>query len=239
MKEEIKVLIVEDDPMVSHINRRYTEKISDFVVLKEVNFDQETIVAEADLQEADLLLLDIYLPIKDGITLLKEIRSSDHDIDVIIISAAKDADRINKAMQLGVIDYLIKPFTFDRFKDSLLKYKRLRTDLGAKSSFKQEEVDQLLDANYELQEGDSSSKEEINFARNLPKGLNNKTLDKIKEFMLNEADEFTTKKIAEKINLSRVTVQRYLKYMADIGMVELRREYGTVGRPRHYYKLVD
>lgn len=244
MTDNINILIVEDDPMVAYINRQYAEKIPGFTVVKEINFDKENTLDERDLQEADLLLLDIHLPTKNGITLLKEIRNSNENIDVIIISAAKDASYINNAMQLGVVDYLIKPFTFDRFKESLLKYKKIREELKEKSSFKQQEIDRLMNRNFTITEIDSSQEErkeseggEIEkYIRDLPKGLNNTTLDKIKKYMNSEEEELTTEKIAEELNLSRVSVQRYLKYMLDERRVEVRKEYGKVGRPKHYYK---
>lgn len=244
MADNINILIVEDDPMVAYINRQYTEKIPGFTVVKEINFDTQSTIDKEDLKMVDLLLLDIFLPIKDGITLLKEIRNSNENIDVIIITAAKETSYINNALQLGVVDYLIKPFTFKRFKSSLLRYKKIKEKLEEKSSFKQQEVDRLIDGNFSITQLDSEQQEsrvnrggDINeYIRNLPKGLNNTTLDKINKHMKSEDKELTTKKIAEKLNLSRVSVQRYLKYMSDQGVVEVRQEYGSVGRPKHYYK---
>lgn len=247
MMDNINVLIIEDDPMVAYINRQYAEKISGFTVIKEINFDKESSLDEEDLKKVDLLLLDIHLPTKNGITLLKEIRNSNENIDVIIISAAKDASYINNAMQLGVVDYLIKPFTFDRFKESLLKYKKIREQLEEKSCFKQQEVDRLMNRNFSIKEL-GRPQEEIKenegvkidkYIRDLPKGLNNITLDKINKYIGSEGKELTTENIAEKLNLSRVSVQRYLKYMLDEEKVEVRKEYGKVGRPKHYYKYKD
>ncbi|MCG8515876.1 MAG: response regulator [Halanaerobiales bacterium] len=239
MADKIRVLIIEDDPMVAYINRQYAEKIEGFTVVKEISFDQDSILTAEDLQEVDLLLLDIYLPAKNGIALLKEIRNSNQSIDVIIISAAKGASYINKAMQLGVVDYLIKPFTFERFKASLLKYKKLKEKLAGKSSFQQQEVDNLINRNFSLSEPNSPPAEFEKYVRNLPKGLDTTTLAKINQQLKSEKKELTTKEIAEKLNLSRVSVQRYLKYMLEEGVVKVRKEYGKVGRPQHYYQHVE
>ena len=243
MADKIRVLIIEDDPMVAYINRQYAEKIEGFTVVKEISFDQDSTLTAEDLQDVDLLLLDIYLPTKNGITLLKEIRNSNQSIDVIIISAAKGASYINKAMQLGVVDYLIKPFTFERFKASLLKYKKLKEKLAGKSSLQQQEVDNLINRNFSLSEPDSPPAEfdkvEYENVRNLPKGLDTTTLAKINQQLKNGKKELTTKEIAEKLNLSRVSVQRYLKYMLEEGIVKVRTEYGKVGRPQHYYQYVE
>ncbi len=129
MREYINVLIIEDDPMVSYINRKFTEKVPGFKVIKEINFQEKRRIEFDDLKNADLLLLDIYLPGEDGINLLKKIRASNINIDVIIISAAKDVSHISDALNLGVVDYLIKPFTFERFKMSLIGYKQLKRNL--------------------------------------------------------------------------------------------------------------
>ncbi len=239
MTDKIRVLIIEDDPMVAYINRQYAEKIEGFTVVKEISFDQDSTLTAEDLQEVDLLLLDIYLPAKNGITLLKEIRNSNQSIDVIIISAAKGASYINKAMQLGVVDYLIKPFTFERFKASLLKYKKLKEKLAGKSFFQQQEVDNLINRNFSLSEPDSPPAEFEKYVRNLPKGLDTTTLAKINQQLKREKKELTTKEIAEKLNLSRVSVQRYLKYMLEEGVVQVRKEYGKVGRPQHYYQHLE
>src|SRR6056297_3250765 len=147
MNNDIKVLIVEDDPMVSHLNRLYSEKISGFIVLGEINIDNNMKIDNDFLKQTDLLLLDIYLPGKDGLTILKEIRESKFDIDVIIISAAKDVKHINEAMHWGIVDYLIKPFKYERFKKSLLKYKEMLSSLNNKSNLQQKDIDSFLGNN--------------------------------------------------------------------------------------------
>ncbi len=244
MSEDIKVLIIEDDPMVSYINRQYTEKVPGFVVIGEIDFDNENELSKEDLERADLLLLDIYLPGKDGITILKEIREGNEDVDVIIISAAKDVERINDAMKWGVVDYLIKPFVFERFETSLLKYKAIKKRMEQKLKFKQKEIDDLMGKDFVIDyfnnkdtniQMDRPKLRDISF---IPKGLNNTTLNKIESFMNVTNEEVTTNEISQKLNISRVTAQRYLKYMSDEDIVSVRKKYGTVGRPKHYYQLL-
>lgn len=101
-KSFINVLIIDDDPMVSHINRVYTEKLAGFKVLEEVNIENNMKIDAELLKTADLLLLDIYLPGKSGIELLKDIRKENTALDVIIISASKITEHISTAMQLGI-----------------------------------------------------------------------------------------------------------------------------------------
>lgn len=244
-KSIINVLIVDDDPMVSHINRVYTEKLEGFKVIEEVNVEKNMKINAELLKAADLLLLDIYLPGKSGIELLKDIRKENTTLDVIIISASKITEHISTAMQLGVIDYLIKPFTFERFKKSLTDYKQLYDKLhGCGEGLSQDDVDFLMgkeDAAFEVEEStDNSNQEKNSYIRELPKGLNKETLKKIKAFIeASNFNKFTTQGIAVKLGLSRVTVQRYLKYLAVKKELEVIKEYGSVGRPKHFYKLPE
>jgi len=255
MTEKISVLIIEDDPMVSHLNRLYTEKVPGFKVYAEINIDNNMQIKNEYLQNTDLLLLDIYLPGKDGLKILEEIREEKMDIDVIIISAAKDVKHINDAMHWGIVDYLIKPFTFERFKKSLVKYREMSTSFNEKNNLQQKDIDSFLgnkenvSQNSDLNRGskrESNKKEnkykennKNEYIRELPKGLNKETLCKIKDYLQKNEERITTKEVAKTIGLSRVTVQRYLKYMASKNIVEVEREYGSVGRPKHFYKLYE
>lgn len=105
----MKILIVEDD-----LELRET--------LNDVDFfdDHETILACNGMQALefiktytpDLILLDIEMPIMDGISVLKIIKSDPqlHHIPVIMISGLIDSEKILECIELGADDYLIKPF---------------------------------------------------------------------------------------------------------------------------------
>jgi response regulator of citrate/malate metabolism len=245
-KSFIKVLIIDDDPMVSHINRVYTEKLAGFKVIEEVNIEKNMEIDAELLKAADLLLLDIYLPGKSGIELLKDIRKENTALDVIIISASKITEHISTAMQLGIVDYLIKPFTFERFKKSLTDYKQLYDKLHCcGEGLNQDDIDFLMGKEDIVKEvvdaaEEDNAEEKNNYIRELPKGLNKETLKKIKAYINNSSfNKFTTKSIASGLGLSRVTVQRYLKYLAVKNELDVIKEYGSVGRPKHFYKLPE
>ena len=115
-----RVLIVEDDPQVAQINSDFLEQ-SGFEIAGVAANEQQ---AQALLRETQIqmILLDIYLPGSSGLHILKQIRAENRQVEVIIISAAKDSLQIREAFRLGCLDYIIKPFSYERLNDALKKY---------------------------------------------------------------------------------------------------------------------
>ena len=70
-----------------------------------------------------LVLLDIRLKDGNGIDFLTDLRRTKQTVDVILITAANEVNIVNDALHLGVIDYLIKPFTLERFEKSIQRYR--------------------------------------------------------------------------------------------------------------------
>ncbi|MDD4321371.1 MAG: response regulator, partial [Acidaminococcaceae bacterium] len=89
----IKILVVEDDPMVGKLHDVYINQLEGFKLANIVRTSDEAI-KYLEEKQVDLVILDIYMPGKDGLDLLKEIRTKRLDVDVIMISAANDRDRI-------------------------------------------------------------------------------------------------------------------------------------------------
>src|SRR5699024_8936972 len=103
------------------------------------------------------------------------------------------------------VDYLIKPFNFNRFEKALLKYLQKFQLLHTKERIEQAEVDAFL---LEKQASNHSLRE-------LPKGITQQTLVKVVKSILNIKNEwFSTKDIAQITGVSRVSVSKYLKYLA-------------------------
>lgn len=140
----IKVLIVEDDPMVAKFNRHYLEQVEGFEFAGWVTTGEEAARMLAE-QEIDLVLLDIYMPGTNGLQLLSALREQGSTADIIIISAASDNASIRKALQLGAVDYLIKPFEFARFQAALTGYKeKYYALMKQEEPLSQEQLDKLL-----------------------------------------------------------------------------------------------
>jgi CitB family two-component system response regulator MalR len=219
----IKVLIVEDDPMVAELNRRYVERVEGFLFCGIVKNGDEAL---AFLQEkaVDLVLLDIFMPNMNGLELLGAIRQQKYSVDVIVVSAARDNQSIQTALRNGAVDYLIKPFEFDRMQTALVAFKKRLQLIRESSNISQSDLDQQV------------------FARNLqldgelPKGLDRNTIKRVWERILEQKEEFTAEEMANYVGLSPVSIRKYLKYFQSVDLLRVEITYGSVGRPVYRYR---
>lgn len=223
----IEVMIVEDDPMVREINSKFLKRVEGFILYKAVS-NLEDAKKFISAKKPDLILLDVFLPKENGIDFLKWIRAQEVDIDVILITADKSIERIQEALRYGVVDYLIKPFSFERFKEALLQFKGRYYKFSKNDVIEQKDLDKLIS-------GSGVSQNEEDFA----KGLNKYTYKAIwDEIEKNSIEDFTAEELAEKLGIARITVRRYLEYMEKENKVDKLVEYGKVGRPQHkYFKI--
>ena len=137
-----QVVIVEDDPMVAMLNRRYTEKDPRFRVCRECP-DGRAALEYLRAHPADLVILDMYMPQMDGLDVLRQLRAAGVSTDVIMITAASDTATVEAAMRLGVVDYLVKPFEYERFRQALDAFDRRRQAIRSES-VNQQQLDELL-----------------------------------------------------------------------------------------------
>lgn len=220
---ENKILIVEDDPMVALINKRFLENMGFKNILGPVQTEEE-IIKVLDKENIDLILLDVYLPKKNGIDILKSLRYKKYLTDVIMITAANSVEEVKRAFAYGVTDYLVKPFEFERFEEAVNKYKQKNNLLNKREALSQQDIDVIS----------KSLEEKIE----LPKGLNQKTLDRIMEFLKeNQGKVWTLREIAYELKISNVTIKKYMDYLEDVKKVNVTLTSGNVGRPEYKYTL--
>jgi len=62
----------------------------------------------------DLLLLDLTMPEKDGLTILKEIKGTNPDAKIIMLSGDDSKEMINQCLEAGAVSFIPKPFDFDQ-----------------------------------------------------------------------------------------------------------------------------
>ena len=220
-----KVLIVEDDPMVAMINEQYIKRNKNFEVVGKCN-DGLSALDFLENNTVDILILDVFMPKMDGFETLRQIRNKQITVDAIMVTAANERESLEEALHLGIVDYLVKPFTFERFQMALEKYIAQNNALKDIETLNQKNIDHIID--------NARKKSDDLY----PKGIQEKTLELIMEYLkANKNIWFTGDEIAEKVNLTGVTVRRYMNYLAESGRVVSEINYETGGRPRMQYKF--
>jgi DNA-binding NtrC family response regulator len=104
------ILIVDDEPIVRESIRDWLKDAGYEVATAETG---EEALALVEKQDFSVIIMDIRLPGKTGITVLKEVKALKPGIKSIIITAYPSAEMVAEAKKLGVVDYLIKPIAPD------------------------------------------------------------------------------------------------------------------------------
>ena len=222
-----KVLIVEDDPMVAMINEQYVRRHKDFSVIGKCK-DGEAALKFISENDVDLIILDVFMPHMNGFETLRELRKDKQAIDVIMVTAANDRDSLEEALHLGVVDYLVKPFSFDRFKLALDKFISQKRVLSDFDTLNQSNIDFIIDKK-------RKQPQEL-----FPKGIQDKTLQAIFSCLRkNQPEPITSDIISEQTGLTAVTVRRYMSYLEENAIVVGELNYETGGRPCMYYYLKE
>ena len=230
MLEAIQVLIVEDDFRIADINRQFVNRVEGFHVADVVKTGEEALsYLRSNHNLPQLILLDVYIPDVHGLDLFWTLRNDFNKIDVIMLTAAKEVETITETLRGGIFDYMVKPVDFDRFEQTLLRYRNQKHFLTTKTELKQEEIDRLTG----LQSTSTHKKET---EERLPKGIDQITLEKIK-CILQESDQsgITALDAGNKVGVSRSTARRYLEYLVSINEADAQLKYGDIGRPERKY----
>ena len=220
---QYKVLIVEDDPMVAMINEQYVCKNKNFTVSGSCRNGNDAL-SFLETNHVDLIVLDVFMPYLDGIETLKKIREKKIDAEVIMVTAANDTSTVEDTMHLGVIDYLIKPFAYERFQIALEKFISKITTLKQNVVVDQTCIDRIISSPLKTQE------------KVYPKGIQKKTLTTIMSFFNENTGWVSGDMLAEKLGLSSVTIRHYLSDLVEHHELEQDINYETGGRPCMLYK---
>lgn len=231
-----RVLIIEDDPMVEMINSQFVTKNEGFSIAGTCRNGQEALDYLKN-NEVDLILLDVYMPVMDGRETLRRLREMNVCAEVIMVTAANDSTTIEETFQYGVLDYLIKPFTFERFSLSLSKFCEKRTLLRENPVMDQSCVDSLLQKfSPSLPAAVKSPAAEDPSLKKLPKGIQKRTLLLIQEYFGRNSEWNSVDMIASELGISIVTVRNYVNFLVQERFIREDINYETGGRPSMLYK---
>ncbi len=226
----LKVLVVDDDFMVSSVHRRFVESLDGFTVVGEAGTGGQALAAiEAD--QPDLVLLDIYLPDMSGLDVLRRVRATGSPVDVLVVTAARDVDTVRESLRGGVIHYLVKPFTGRDLAERLHAYRDRHAALGRhedETDVEQTELDSIFGAARPTPAQQAS----------LPKGLSAETLTLVTATVraLGPDETLSAQECADKIGMARVSTRRYLEHLVAAGVADVGLRYGTTGRPERRYR---
>lgn len=217
----IRTLVVDDDFRVANIHASRVNRVEGFECVGEAHNAAAARQAIAELKP-DLVLLDVYLPDEDGISLMRSLQAAGEPVDIIIVTAARDLQTVRSAMRGGAVYYLVKPFGFEALKNQLDTYRKWRTTADAASVVDQATIDSVFHRRPEP-------------AHALPARRLPPTMQKVFDAVTAAASALGAADIADEIGISRPTAQRYLSELERKGLVELRLTYGTTGRPVNTY----
>ena len=227
----INVFVVDDEQLTAAAHAEYVNRCPGFRVVGVALSGQAA--ARAIIQKAagpdpvHLVLQDINLPDMSGLEVARLLRARRVDVDFMIVSAHRDAGTVRGATALGVVGYLIKPFTFPVFERKLASYSEYHRILSASTpasdTFSQEDLDRAF-----------ASMQDPSPPR-VPKGLAPETLESLSN-ALQRAERFcSAAELARDLGLSRVIARRYLEYLTEKGTVARRPGHGAQGRPELEY----
>ena len=216
----IRVLVVDDDFMVAKVHSGYVSRTEGFAVVGVAHTGADAIRLARELKP-DLVLLDVYLPDLDGLSVLRELRATE-EVDVIVITAATDIETVRQAMRGGVLHYLIKPFEYAALRDQLTHFASLHQRLDRLAEAGQADVDQVF--------GARPSAKPV-----LPKGLTAETARLVETALRGAEGGMSASECAEATGVARVSARRYLEHFVATGKARVNLKYGGTGRPERRY----
>ncbi|WP_427017128.1 response regulator [Pseudarthrobacter sp. P1] len=227
----IRVLVVDDEPIAADAHAAYVRRLEGFAVAAVAHDGQGTLHALKDAQTAgapiQLILLDMNLPDLHGLDVSRRIRSAGYGVDIIAITAVRELAIVRGAVSAGIVQYLIKPFTYAAFAEKMANYRQFRRQLettGAKAS--QQDVDSAFAS---LRTPGETP---------LPKGLKEDTLAAVVGLLRGSTGPVSATETMEALGMSRVTARRYLEFLAESSRAHRGSRYGTGGRPESEYRWI-
>lgn len=213
MSKDVKILSIDDDKSICFALSAIISS-QGWKSLVANNVDDG--IKEMIENKPTLILLDYRMPRKSGLVGIKEIRSLDKNIPIIMLTVDDNQDVANRCIEFGANDFAIKPI---KAPDLISRIK-----LHLKLLNNQEEIISNIEFN-------------INNLFPLDKGISESTLKKIIAILYNNKKYTTVDFLSEKSGLSLQSTYRYLQFLTDKKIVMVKNIFGKVGRPKKFYIL--
>jgi response regulator of citrate/malate metabolism len=223
MSAPVAVLVVEDEPVIADAHAQYVRRVPGFTVAGVVHGGAETLRFIRD-HHVDLVLLDFNLPDLHGLEVCRRLRGAGADCDVMAVTSNRDLAAVRAAVSLGIVQYLLKPFTFQALRDKLERYGEYRAQMQASGeAAAQSEVDRAFAA---LRGASGSS---------LPTGCSEETLETVARHMQHAGRAASAVEVGAACGISRVTARRYLEHLTQSGLLVRAQRHRGSGRPEIEY----
>lgn len=229
MTEVVRVLVVEDEAIAADAHAEYVRRIDGFTLAGVARTGAAALKLlglsrAAQAEDIDLVLLDMNLPDLHGLDVCRRIRAAGLATDVIAITAVRELPVVRSAISVGIVQYVIKPFTFSTLAEKLENYLRFRDSLEQQATATtQGEVDKAFAA---LRTPGTTI---------LPKGLSEQTLNQVILLLQQRTAGVSATEVTSELGISRVTARRYLEYLAAEQSARRKPRYGSPGRPEYEY----
>lgn len=227
------VIIVEDDLMVCAILERQISRFEELKLTGVFNRAADALeyITENPLG-VDLVLLDHYMPNMTGIEFLKKLRESHNDIQVIMITSADDYTVIRSAMCCGICDYVLKPFSGPRIEKAIGRFETVMKLRAETEVWTQDKIDAMLCPHKHYNMDGSFSNQTLRSNK-----INSSTLVSVRNYMsAHKGEKLPLSVISKGLDLSTVTVRRYLKHLNSLGEVNITLDSKTGGRPSEIFE---
>ncbi len=142
MKKNFHILVIDDDPLVRELLTDYLESLG--YILSTASGGEEGI-HKISATEPDMVLLDLCMPDKDGLSVLKELNGYVMEHPVVVISALDDIRFAVEALHLGAWDYLVKPFNDFSILNHTIEIAFERAELIRENKKYQEKLELLVE----------------------------------------------------------------------------------------------
>jgi response regulator of citrate/malate metabolism len=220
---DLRVLVVDDDFMVARVHSGYVARIPGCTVVGVAHTAADAVRLAAQLHP-DLVLLDVYLPDRNGTEVLRELRTgSPQDPFVLVITASDDPATVTAALHGGATHYLVKPFDAAALREHVERVARVRGRLAGLQHAVQDDIDSVFGGR-------------VGGPARLPKGLTGPTAQLVERVLRAHDGDLSAAECAELTELSRVSARRYLEHFVATGSASVRLRYGGTGRPERRYR---
>jgi len=219
----ISVLVVEDEPVAAAAHEAYVARVPGFCVAGVAHTGRAGLGLLKTIP-VDLVLLDFRLPDMHGLDICRAMRAAGVSTDVIAVTSVRDLSTVHSAMSLGIVQYIIKPFTFRSLRDKLERYADYHAAVAQpRAAAAQSDVDEVFATLHGVA------------ASALPVGLSGETLRAVTAVLQGAPSGLSASEVSGACGMSRVTARRYLEHLAESGTVRRNARYGGTGRPQIEY----